>query len=60
MATRSFHVVMTSRPCSLTADAARASFDFLIEMTLVVTKTGQNKARPGRVPTLRTRISPIR
>ena len=50
MATRSFQVAMTSRPSSLTVDAARASRDFLIEMILVAIKTGAKRMSPGNVP----------
>ena len=50
MATRSFHVAITSRPCSLTVEAASASLDFLIEMILVAINTGANSTRPGSVP----------
>lgn len=48
--TRSFQVAITSRAAILTVDALSASFDFLIEMILVATKTGRKRMKPGRAP----------
>ncbi len=60
MATRSFQVAMTSRPSSLTVEAARASRDFLMEMIFVAMKTGAKRTRPGNVPIAMTESFPRR
>ncbi len=49
---------MTSRPWSLTVEAANASRDFLMEINLEATKTGAKSPRPGKVPTAMTASFP--
>ena len=60
MATRSFQVAITSRPWSLTVEAATASRDFRIEMSLEAMKIGAKRTRPGIVPTDITTSLPTR